>query len=157
LRADIEIDGAGETDRFIKPRRRRAGARDWRSRAHLFRFGTRVKDRCKDDRPGRALLLQPGFTGLDLAGRQALQFLWIGWTQLLSGSFGVGEVRKLDGLTRHDRRNGMLIDELRVAVPPQEHTEIVEPGYNALQLHPVHQKNGQRRLVLADVVEKRVL
>ena len=64
---------------------------------------------------------------------------------------------ELDRLTRHDGRYRVLVDELRMSVPAQQHAEIIEPGHDALQLHAVDEKDGQRRLVLANVVEKRVL
>jgi len=38
-----------------------------------------------------------------------------------------------------------------MAVASQEHAEVIEPGYNALELHSVHQGNRERGLVLADV------
>lgn len=51
----------------------------------------------------------------------------------------------------------MLVDELGMAVAAQEHAEIIEPGYNALQLDPIDQKNGEGCLALTYVIEKRVL
>jgi hypothetical protein len=33
---------------------------------------------------------------------------------------------------RHDGGDRVLVDELRMAVAPQEHAEIVEPGHKAL-------------------------
>jgi hypothetical protein len=44
-----------------------------------------------------------------------------------------------------------------MTIAPQQHAEIVKPGDNALQLHSVHEKYGQWRLLLANVIEKRVL
>src|SRR3712207_8844817 len=49
------------------------------------------------------------------------------------------------------------LDELRMPVPAQEDAEIVEPGHDTLELDPVHQEDGQRNFVLADIVEERVL
>ena len=51
----------------------------------------------------------------------------------------------------------MLVNELDLPVPFQQHAEIVEPGYNALELDPVHQKDGDGDLVLPDMVQKRIL
>src|SRR4029079_4951270 len=51
----------------------------------------------------------------------------------------------------------MLIDELRMSIPAQENTEIIEPSYNALKLYAVHEKNRQWCLVLANMIEKCVL
>jgi hypothetical protein len=51
----------------------------------------------------------------------------------------------------------MFIDQLRLTIAAQKHTEIVKPGDHALQLDPVDQKNGDRNLVFPDLVEKGVL
>ena len=80
---------------------------------------------------------------------------------LQSGFFRGGRIlcalEQLDRMTRHDRRYGVLVDELRVAVPTQQHAEIIEPGHDALELHAVHQKYREWNFALADVIEKRVL
>jgi hypothetical protein len=60
-------------------------------------------------------------------------------------------------MTRHDRRDGMLVDELRMTVASQQHAEIIEPRDHTLQLHPIHQEDGEGSLVLADMVEEGVL
>jgi hypothetical protein len=51
----------------------------------------------------------------------------------------------------------VLVNQLGVAIPPQQHTEIVEPGDDALQLDPVDQKYRQRDFVFPDVIEKSIL
>ncbi len=51
----------------------------------------------------------------------------------------------------------MLVNELHLAVAAQEHTEIVEPGDDALKLHTVDEEDGERGLCLADSVKERVL
>src|SRR5215469_11536304 len=51
----------------------------------------------------------------------------------------------------------MLIDKLRMPVATQQHAKIIEPGDDALQLHAIHQKNGEWNFVFADVIEKCVL
>jgi hypothetical protein len=51
----------------------------------------------------------------------------------------------------------MFIYELPVTVPAQQHAKIVEPGYDALQLDTVHQKNCERRFIFSNVIEKRIL
>ena len=51
----------------------------------------------------------------------------------------------------------MLIDELRVAVTAQEHTKIIEPSDDALQLHAIDKKDRERGLVLSHIVQERVL
>ena len=66
-------------------------------------------------------------------------------------------IHQMDRSTRHNRGYGVLVDELRVAVASQEHTKIIEPGHDPLQLDAVDEEYRERNLVLADVVEKRVL
>ena len=66
-------------------------------------------------------------------------------------------LEQLQRRRRHDRRDRVLVDELRMTVPAQQDAEIVEPGDHALQLNAVHQEHGDRHLVLADAVEERVL
>jgi hypothetical protein len=51
----------------------------------------------------------------------------------------------------------MLVDKLRMAIAPQQQTEIVEPGDNSLQLHSVHQKNGQWRFGFTNMIKESVL
>jgi hypothetical protein len=51
----------------------------------------------------------------------------------------------------------MLVDKLRVTVAPEQKTEIVEPGDNALQLHSVDQKDRQWRFGFANVIKEGVL
>ena len=62
-----------------------------------------------------------------------------------------------DRLRRHHRRDRVLVDELRLAVAAEQHAEVVEPGDDPLQLHPVHQEDRDRHLGLAHVVQERVL
>src|SRR6185369_7006242 len=64
---------------------------------------------------------------------------------------------QLDRMPRHDGRDRVLVDELGMPVPPQQHAEVIEPGDNALQLHSVHQKDGEGNFGFADVVEEGVL
>jgi hypothetical protein len=66
-------------------------------------------------------------------------------------------LHELDRSARHDRGNGVFIDKLRVAVPAKKDTEIIEPSYDPLKLDAVHEKDGQRRLIFSDMVEKSVL
>jgi hypothetical protein len=44
-----------------------------------------------------------------------------------------------------------------VTVAPEQKTEIVEPGDNALQLHPIDQKDRQWRLGFANMIQEGVL
>jgi len=60
-------------------------------------------------------------------------------------------------MPRHDRRNGVLVHQLRVTIPPQQDAEIIEPSHDALKFDAVDQKNREWRFALADVIEKSVL
>jgi hypothetical protein len=51
----------------------------------------------------------------------------------------------------------MLVDELRVPVAAEQDAEIIEPSHHSLQLDAIHEKDGQRSLVLANMIEKSVL
>ena len=51
-------------------------------------------------------------------------------------------LEKLYRLGRHDRGNGMFINQLRVRFPAKQHGKIIEPGDNPLQFHTVYQKYG---------------
>jgi predicted GNAT family acetyltransferase len=44
-----------------------------------------------------------------------------------------------------------------VAVPAQQNAKIVEPGHDALKLDAVHEKDRERNLGFANVIEKSVL
>src|SRR5262245_36680617 len=69
----------------------------------------------------------------------------------------LGPFEQLDRMTRHDRRDRVLVDQLRMPVPSQQHAEVIEPRYYALQLHPIDQKDCERGFVFADVIEEGVL
>src|SRR5262244_3391898 len=69
----------------------------------------------------------------------------------------LGSFEQLDRMTRHDCGYSVLIDELGVAVPPQQHTKIVEPGDHTLEFDPVHQKDCERCLVLTHMIEEGIL
>src|ERR1700734_2762766 len=49
---------------------------------------------------------------------------------------------------RHDRRDCVLIDKLRVSIATQQDAEIIEPSNEALQFYSVDEKNRDRRLGL---------
>jgi hypothetical protein len=68
-----------------------------------------------------------------------------------------GRVEHLDRMPRHDGGYGVLVDKLRVAIAPQEHTKIIEPAHNALKLDAVHQKNGEGNFIFPDEIEKSIL
>src|SRR5258708_22184978 len=66
-------------------------------------------------------------------------------------------LEELHRLCRHHRGDRVLVDELGMGVPAQQHAEIVEPGDDALQLHSVYQEHRDRGLVLAHIVQEYVL
>src|SRR5215213_4601825 len=64
---------------------------------------------------------------------------------------------QLDGMPGHDGRYRVLVDELRMAVPAQQHAEVIEPSDHPLELDAVHEKDRERNFILPDMVEKGVL
>src|ERR1700685_1994901 len=76
---------------------------------------------------------------------------------LIPGRRFLGALEKLNRMTWHDGRNGVLVDQLRMPIATQQHAEIIEPSHHALQLDAVHQKDGERNFGFADVVEEGVL
>ena len=66
-------------------------------------------------------------------------------------------VKELDRRSGHDRRDRMLVDELRLRITAQRQAEIVKPSNHALQLDPIDQKYGHRDFLLANMIEKSVL
>src|SRR5215471_16256293 len=75
----------------------------------------------------------------------------------LSGGRFLGAFEQLDRMTRHDRRYGVLVDQLRVAVASQQHAEVIEPRDDALQFHAVHEKDREGDFCFANVIEEGVL
>ena len=62
-----------------------------------------------------------------------------------------------DRLRWHDGRNRVLVDKLRLPVPPQQNAEVVEPGNHALQFHAVHEEDRYRNFTFSNSVQKSVL
>src|ERR1700750_2307634 len=85
--------------------------------------------------------------------------LWFPWRLMSSvkSAFGFVSVEQLDGRDRHDGRDRMLVDELRMTVAAQQHREVVEPGDDPLQFDAVDQEDRDRRLVLAQMVQEDIL
>src|SRR4051794_14733676 len=79
------------------------------------------------------------------------------WMSFVKSAFGFVSVEQLDGRDRHDGRDRMLVDELRMTVAAQQHRKVVEPGDDSLQFDAVDQENRDRRLVLAQMVQEDVL
>src|SRR5438552_951301 len=83
----------------------------------------------------------------------------INWVRFQSDLFPGGRrffatFEQLDRLSRHDGRNGMLVYELGMTIPPQQHTEIIEPSNDPLQLNSIDEKDRQRDFGLSNMVEK---
>jgi hypothetical protein len=57
----------------------------------------------------------------------------------------------------HDCGYGVFVDELGVPIPAKENAKIIEPRHDALQFDPVYQKDGERDLILSQVIQERVL
>ena len=51
----------------------------------------------------------------------------------------------------------MLVNELRVPVAAEQDAEVVEPSHDTLKLDAIDEKDRQRDLVLAAMVQERVL
>ncbi|PAV93087.1 hypothetical protein WR25_25301 [Diploscapter pachys] len=58
---------------------------------------------------------------------------------------------------RHDRGDGVLVDQLRLAVAAEQHGEIVEPGNDTLEFDALHQEHGDRGLGAAQRIQEEVL
>src|SRR5215475_1222379 len=69
----------------------------------------------------------------------------------------LGPFEQLDRMTRHDRRDCVLVDELRMPVATQQHAEIIKPCHNALQLDSVNKEDRERSLALSNMVQEGVL
>src|ERR1700678_4051690 len=78
-----------------------------------------------------------------------------------SGLFRGGSLfaafKELHRMSRHYGRDGVLVDELRVAVSPQQDAKIVEPGYHPLQLDAIHEKDREGDFGFTDMIEECVL
>src|SRR5690606_24864432 len=66
-------------------------------------------------------------------------------------------LEQMHRLAGHHRRYGVLVDQLREPVPPQQDAEVVKPGNYTLELYPVDEKDRQWCLGFANVIEKGVL
>ena len=123
---DVEFNGARQRFAFIEPRRRVAAV---------------AQNRIKNYRATRVLYPH------DAAAKALFFFLFI---RLLF--IRVGGVEQLHGLCRHDRRDGVFVDQLGMGFAAQQYAKIVKPGDDPLQLDAIYEKYGYRQLVLADVV-----
>src|SRR6516164_2568071 len=148
-RDHVEINGASEPCGFIEPR-------IWRAQ---FGFGACG---CADRYPRAQVGLDHERTARLTAFRRAqpvaaaiepARFQ----SNLFRGGRLLGAFEQLDRMTRHNRRDRVLVDELGMPVASQQDAEIIEPGHYPLQLDPVHQEDRERGFVLTDVVEEGIL
>ncbi|GGE04561.1 hypothetical protein GCM10011529_08660 [Polymorphobacter glacialis] len=72
-------------------------------------------------------------------------------------AFNLFSIEQLHRTGRHNRRDGVLVHELRMAVTAQQHREVIEPGDDALQFDAVDEKHCHRGLGLADRVQENIL
>ena len=131
--------------------RNRGACRTLRRQARATGLRSRTSNWFHHDRAGAALTLpelRAVATLIEAAGFQ-LRFFPCRWF--------FGPFEQLDRMTRHDRRDRMLVDELRMAVATQQHAEIVEPCHDALQLDSVDEKDRKGSLALTNVVQEGVL
>ena len=139
----IEIDGAGKPDRLVVACVRRAT----QARAVRIVVAARLarKHRHNDNRPGRILGFRPELMSLSPANAAVRVLL-----TCQSGALAFLAIEHLNRLARHDRGNGVLVDELGMPVAPQQHTEIVERSDDSGQLHAVDEEDGKWIFALAN-------
>src|SRR5262245_24970045 len=143
----VEIDGPGQTHRLLQARLGRAHALLARGRDPTKR---RDHDRARAD-GARLTRAQPARLPV------ATAWSWFQALYLFHLRGLLGPFEQLDRMTRHDGGYSVLVNQLRVAIPTQQHAKIIEPRDDALELHSVYQKDGERRLVFADMIEEGVL
>ena len=82
------------------------------------------------------------------------------WFQVFSTALTLSvliSVQERDRTARHNCRDGVFVDKLRMAITPQENAEIIEPGDDSLQLYAINEEDREWCLVFANVIEKGVL
>src|SRR5690606_25033240 len=139
---DVESDGTRQALEFGLPRL------DAAMHPNAAHFGTYQPGACwmlalVDKRPGAAQAVLVLFKMIHIVPSVVVVVLL--------------RVEQLDWRTRHDCRDRVLIDQLRLSVTTQKQTEIVEPGDDTLKLDTVHEEDRDRDFLLANVVEKGVL
>jgi hypothetical protein len=139
----IEVDGARKADRFVMAGLGRT-RQPWTVRVVVIAL-VAGKDGHNDNGPGRALGFRPGMMRWFSANCSVRVFL-----TCQSGALAVLAIEHLNRLARHDRGNGVLVDELRMTVTPQQNTEIVERSDHARQLDAVDEKDGEWIFALAN-------
>jgi hypothetical protein len=100
-----------------------------------------------------ALAAAPFGAAPELASLSALNRLPL----LVGLPFVVARLKHLYGVSGHDRRDGVLVDELGMPVASQQKAEIVEPGDDSLELDAIDEEDRERDLILPDEIQKRIL
>ena len=72
---------------------------------------------------------------------------------LRSAFFGFEHLHRL---ARHDGRDRVLVDELRVPVTTKKNAEVIEGCNNTRQFNTVDEKYCQRDLLLANCVQEKI-
>ncbi len=145
---DLQVDGPGQADRLVETR---LGRTHVAARTAAWR-GPSVRDR----RRASASPRQPPAPARQDARGASRRENGAPPTQAFSTASST-RLEQLHGMARHDGGDGVLVDELGMAVAAEQDAEVVEPGHNALQLDAVDQENRERGLVLAHAVEESVL
>ncbi|ENN87050.1 hypothetical protein RHSP_12361 [Rhizobium freirei PRF 81] len=134
---DIEIDGERKPLGLFQPAFRRARNGDGAVRLGGTRRAPLLQNR--DDYDSAHVI--PVLYGLrnegivfGIACRDSSK------SQLGCGFFALEHLHRL---TRHDRRNRVLVNQLRMAVAAEQNAEIVERGHDTCELHAVDQENCQ--------------
>ncbi len=139
----IEADGAGKANGLVMAGL--GGARLARTVRLIVAARLPGKHGHNDDGPGRTFGFRPRLVCRFTANAAFRVFL-----TCQSGALAFLAIEHLNRLARHDRGNGVLVDELRMAVAPQQNTEIVERSDHTGQLDAVDEKDGQWVLALAN-------
>jgi len=134
--AQWNVDGRGDlhADRFDKPDGFAPPRLGVASRSFL-RFATALRPQRGQQYDSR---LRSSGSGIGRAGFQSvfrlvLAALIMAQSGLCRLACLVGiPVEKLNGLSRHDRGNRMLVDKLRMPIAPEQNAEIIKPGDNSL-------------------------
>ena len=69
----------------------------------------------------------------------------------------VARLKHLYGVSGHDRRDGVLVDELRMPVSSQQEAKIIEPGDDSLELDAIDEEDRERDFILPDEIQKCIL
>src|SRR5215212_1588117 len=108
---------------------------------------------------GSLLPLSVSLVDVGACGRDVLSFsdLLRAGPQVLCGSLSVRRLSHSSRLSRHDRRDRVLVDELLLPVSNEQKRIAVEPCHEALEPNAPDQEDRDRHIVLAHVIQEGVL